>query len=227
MLLQSLTVAALLILLFRDEPGSTRSLLFLLSVASIWFGCNNSAKEFVKERTVFSRERNVNLFITSYYLSKFMVLACLSVVQTSLLLGLVRFFLTIDRGSTLSQEWTVLSALAVAGVALGLLISAWSRSEDQAVAAVPIVLLPQLILGGGIATLRDGTLVQWLARGFVTTYWGFDAISVDTTGPLTGHENQSISWMMLSSHLFVMAILAMILLDRRSTDGQSRRRPGG
>ena len=35
--------------------------MFLLAVSSFWFGCNNAAKEIVKERTIYTRERDFNL----------------------------------------------------------------------------------------------------------------------------------------------------------------------
>ncbi len=215
MLGQSLTVAALLIMLFHDSSSSSRSLLFLLAVASIWFGCNCAAKEIVKERTVYSRERNVNLKVASYYLSKFLVLACLSATQVSLLLVLVKSCCKVDADTNYMRVWLILLALAMTGVALGLLISAWSRSEDQAVAAVPMVLLPQLILGGGVAPLQDGTLVKWFARGLVTTYWGFDAMTVHTGPDAAYHENPTLACLIITAHILVMAATAIILLDLR------------
>ena len=37
------------------------NLMFLLAVSSFWFGCNNAAKEIVKERTIYTRERDFNV----------------------------------------------------------------------------------------------------------------------------------------------------------------------
>ena len=47
------------------------NLLFLLAVTSFWFGCNNAAKEIVKERAIYTRERDFNVQVGSYYCSKF------------------------------------------------------------------------------------------------------------------------------------------------------------
>ena len=226
MLVQCLTVAGLLVLLFRGEPGSARVLSFLLAVASIWFGCNNSAKETVKERTVYSRERNVNLLATSYYFSKFSVIAALSVAQVSLLLGLVTTSCEVGPGTTFAREWMVVSALAVAGVALGLLISACARSEDQAVAIIPIALLPQLILGGGIAPLRDGSLVHWLARSFVATYWGFEAMYPGTPRGTAGLEGDVRPWVAISAQVLAIATLTILLLGSNPAEPGTRRRLG-
>jgi energy-coupling factor transporter ATP-binding protein EcfA2 len=79
---QALVVAVLLGLLFgnlnevKDNPldyaQRTVNLMFLLAVSSFWFGCNNAAKEIVKERTIYTRERDFNLLVSSYYASKFL-----------------------------------------------------------------------------------------------------------------------------------------------------------
>ena len=62
MLGQALVVSVLLGVLFGDlsavsEPSEharrSINLMFLLAVSSFWFGCNNAAKEIVKERTIY------------------------------------------------------------------------------------------------------------------------------------------------------------------------------
>ena len=99
MLGQSLLVALLLGLVFGDlgdvsNPAErvprTVNLLFLLAVSCFWFGCNTAAKELVKERVIFLRERDFNLRVGGYFVSKFLVLSLISVVQASLLFGIVR-----------------------------------------------------------------------------------------------------------------------------------------
>ena len=63
--------------------------MFLLAVSSFWFGCNNAAKEIVKERTIYTRERDFNLRIGSYYASKLLLLTAFSWLQTILLFTIV------------------------------------------------------------------------------------------------------------------------------------------
>src|SRR5204862_1002015 len=76
---QALLVAILLGVLFGDlgkaadrfeHARLSVNLLFLLAVSSFWFGCNNAAKEVVKERTIYTRERAFNLLPGSYNASK-------------------------------------------------------------------------------------------------------------------------------------------------------------
>jgi ABC-type multidrug transport system ATPase subunit len=180
-LAQSLLVALLLGIVFGrladvQEPVEraqrTVNLLFLLNVACFWFGCNNAAKEIVKERVIYARERDFNLRIDSYYVSKFAVLVLIALGQVALLFAIVRSWCD-PPGSALGQLAT-LAPLAVAGTALGLLISAFARTEEVAVALVPIAIIPQIILAGVIAPLRG--LGNVLARGLITVHWAERAL---------------------------------------------------
>jgi ABC-type multidrug transport system ATPase subunit len=75
---QALLVTVLLGIVFGDlesvEAGlartsATRNLLLLTAISSFWLGCNNAAKEIVKERRIYERERNFNLLPEAYFAS--------------------------------------------------------------------------------------------------------------------------------------------------------------
>src|SRR5207249_1734877 len=66
------------------NPAYTYMLLSIIVIAVFWFGCNNAAKEIVKEQAIYGRERAVNLYILPYLGSKFVVLGVISAVQTLL-----------------------------------------------------------------------------------------------------------------------------------------------
>jgi ABC-type multidrug transport system ATPase subunit len=176
MLGQSLLVALLLGIVFGRlsavDPQQGVTLLFLLNVACFWFGCNNGAKELVKERVIYTRERDSNLRIDSYYASKLLILVAIAMIQVALLFGIVRVWCD-PPGSALGQ-WFVLAILAVAGTALGLFISAFARTEEVAVALVPIAVMPQIILAGVIAPLSG--LGMALAKAGITVHWGQRAL---------------------------------------------------
>jgi ABC-type multidrug transport system ATPase subunit len=179
MLGQGLLIAGLLALVFGklDDASNrvvqTRSLLLLLAVSCFWFGCNAAAKELVKERIIFHRERAINLRVGAYFASKLIVLAAITIVQVSLLWGIVQWWCRAAVRGDL--EWLILSALAVAGTAVGLLISALARSEELATALVPIVVIPQIILAGVIPEL-NGSLARVIANAFVTVHWAQKAL---------------------------------------------------
>jgi ABC transport system ATP-binding/permease protein len=150
----------------------TVNLLLLLAVSCFWFGCNTAAKELVKERVIFLRERDFNLRVTGYFASKFLVLAVIAVVQATLLFLIVRVWCQPPGSAAL--QWATLAMLAVAGTAIGLFISALARSEEVATALVPIAVIPQIILAGVVAPLSGP--VRFLARGFVSVQWAQQAL---------------------------------------------------
>src|SRR5262249_5330878 len=60
------------------NPRYTYVLLFILVMIVLWCGCNNAAKEIVKEEAIYGRERAVNLGILPYLASKFLVLSIIT-----------------------------------------------------------------------------------------------------------------------------------------------------
>jgi ABC-type multidrug transport system ATPase subunit/pSer/pThr/pTyr-binding forkhead associated (FHA) protein len=174
---QALVVALLLGILFGDlgtvtQPAEHAAravhLMFLLAVSSFWFGCNGAAKEIVKERTIFQRERDFNLRVESYYVSKLLLLTAFSWLQTILLFVVVQLWCH-PPGSAAS-ELTVLLALALTGVTLGLAISACARTEEMAITLIPMAVIPQIILSGVIAPVEG--VSKALAMLGISTYWG-------------------------------------------------------
>jgi hypothetical protein len=69
----------------------------------------------------------------------------------------------------------VLVLLGLAGVALGLLLSACVSTPDRATTLLPYVLIPQMILGGGILSVEKGAL-HYLAVTLSPVYWAYRAI---------------------------------------------------
>ena len=60
LILQPVVIAGLICLVCKNLP----LIFFLLVVSALWFGCGNAAQQVVKERTVYRRERMVNLRLT-------------------------------------------------------------------------------------------------------------------------------------------------------------------
>jgi len=130
-----------------------------------------TAKEVVKEHVIFVRERNFNLRVESYYVSKLLVLMAIGLIQSLLLFMIVRIFC----GSTgeIPGQWLTFAALTTCGTTLGLLISTISRTEEVATALVPVVVIPQIILAGVIVTLsRDSGFAFYLAYSGISSFWG-------------------------------------------------------
>jgi hypothetical protein len=201
MLAQGLAVAVLLGMVFgnledvarpRDRLDRTVNLLSLLAVTCFWFGCNTAAKELVKERVIFLRERAFNLRVSAYFASKFLVLVLIGLIQASLLFLIVRAWCQPPGSSGL--QWATLAALTVAGTAVGLLLSALARSEEVAIALVPIAVIPQIILDGVVAPLTGSA--RLLAEWSITAYWGLKILQnllPEADSRLLGLDNEGVT----------------------------------
>lgn len=150
-----------------DRAVRTGAAMFILTTSAFWQGCNNACKELIKERIIFSRERDINLRISSYLASKMLVLFLFGFVQVLILFGSARLFCGVTGPA--AQQWLALCVLSFSGTCLGLAISAISPSEEVAVSLVPSAMMPQIILAGTAVPLNDAA--KMIAEGFCTVYW--------------------------------------------------------
>ena len=101
---------------------------FFAYVATLWFGCSNSAQEIVKELPIYRRERLVGLSRWSYLTSKFIWMAGLTSIQALLLYATI----AIGRLGVHGEfQWQILGLifLAFAATGIGLTMSAFARSR--------------------------------------------------------------------------------------------------
>jgi ABC-type multidrug transport system ATPase subunit len=220
------------------DPRYTYMLLYIVAVAVFWFGCNNAAKEIAKEEAIYGRERAVNLGIVPYLASKFLVLTLISAVQLFLFL-LVIFgcmeLLYLGAGLETPAEqyrlpyvplFFVLLVLSVTGVAFGLMLSACVSTPDRANALLPYVLIPQMILGGGIVSVAEGPL-RLLALTVSPVYWAYRGIHRGATTlppdfPFSEGYNDSV-WLSCLAMMIQTALLflATIWFLRRKDFGRA------
>lgn len=174
-----------------NAPKAT-TLTCLLVIVALWFGVSNSAREIVKEASIYRRERTVNLQLGPYLASKFSVLIAICLLQNFVMLGVVGLIVPyrikeiVFNGITpisltpLDGSWikafVTMTAVSVAGVATGLLLSSVVANADRAASIVPIVLIPQVIFSGTLVSYPDlpaaGKPLAWLMAG----HWGVQAV---------------------------------------------------
>jgi ABC-type multidrug transport system permease subunit len=191
----------------------TVNLLMLLAVPSFWFGCNTGAKELVKERILFLRERDFNLRVSGYFLSKFLVLAVAGLIQVSILYAIVHFWCKPPGSWT--DQWFTLAALAMTGTLVGLLISALAKTEEVASNLVPVAVLPQIIMAGVVVPLKG--IGQTFAKAVITVYWGQEELErtlpkADLTLLNRHLEETSPALTMILVHALVAAVGTIIFL---------------
>ena len=150
---------------------------FLMVVAAIWFGCNDAARDIVGEWTIYKRERMVTLKIIPYIFSKLAVLMALSILQCGSMLGIV--YLVCGLHGNLFYDFVVLLVASMIGAGLGLCISALSKTNESAIALLPVVLLPIIALGGGMRPIylmpKAGRVISYA----IPSRWSFEANLLD------------------------------------------------
>jgi hypothetical protein len=176
---------------FVSRTGSAH---FLMVVAAIWFGCNNAVREIVGERAVLKRERMVNLSLLSYLGSKLAVLSIICLLQCILLLTIVTFGAGLHANFGLTLASLFLTSLA--GIGLGLCVSAIAPTNETAVVSLPMILLPMIILGGGILPLHglrgNVPALGYVADTVVPTRWAFEAgMMLENDGRLVRFEGKT------------------------------------
>lgn len=127
--------------------------LFLSLVVAMFLGLTNSADDIIRDRTILQRERNLNIHLPYYVLSKFTTLSLFAIVQSVLFILIGNAILEI-RGMFWPYLWFI-ATTALAGVAGGLLISSLVNDAKTAANIVPLVLIPQIILGGALIKYEE------------------------------------------------------------------------
>ncbi len=181
LLLQAPILAALMALVYpRAESGVVRldpSAFFVLSLAMLWFGCTAGVRELISEMTIYRRERRAGLRALPYLLSKVTVLTVICAIQAALLMGVA--WATLDMaGYGFSLPALYVTALLTGGVGLsiGLLVSASFSSSEAAVGSLPLILIPQIVFGGLLVTLKDMPAVAAVLSHLTVTRWSFEAM---------------------------------------------------
>jgi ABC-type multidrug transport system ATPase subunit/pSer/pThr/pTyr-binding forkhead associated (FHA) protein len=164
-------------------------LYFVIALVAVWFGTSDSAREIVRERAVYKRERMFNLGIIPYLFSKLFVLGLIVFLQCMLLyvpLKLLHFIGVMPMPGELGgipQLWAMLLTGFV-GISNGLFVSSLFKSRQLASTMVPLILIPQILFSG------IGGVPQGLNKVISMTMpaaWSFDTMkrfsTLDTLEP--------------------------------------------
>lgn len=175
LLAQAPIIASLLALIFSELE---LSVLFFTTISAIWFGTNNAAKEIVGEAAVYKRERMFNLRILPYLLSKIGVLTFFSFLQVLVFIFIVSSFVGSD-AVRFHSYWTnvgVMLYLSFSATLLGLMVSAWVSNTEKVMSIIPIVLIPQIMLAGVIASIPEESVMEG-ASYLMLSRWGTESFA--------------------------------------------------
>ena len=149
---------------------------FVLALVSLWFGTSVAAREIIRERAVYKRERMVNLRLLPYVGSKILILMLIVGLQCLLLFGTLKF---LDLTHLMSfpgrfggtPQLVVMIVTSMVGIALGLFVSAVVKTSEMATSLIPLILIPQ-ILFSGLVGIPTG--MSKLVGVVMPATWSFD-----------------------------------------------------
>ncbi|MES2659339.1 MAG: ATP-binding cassette domain-containing protein [Verrucomicrobiota bacterium] len=127
--------------------------LFLSVTVAMFLGLTNSATEVLRDRPILRRERNCQPGAGSYVVAKFAALGLVAAVQCLAYLVVGNYFLEID--GTLTDLWLWMTLTAWTGTGMALVISSMVKTERAALTAVPLLLVPQMLLAGALVPYRE------------------------------------------------------------------------
>lgn len=169
-------IIALLTFLVVGQDSPRDFPFFMLALVAIWFGTSVAAREIVRERAVYKRERMVNLGLLPYVGSKLWVLSLIVSLQCLLLFGTLKLFhvariMELPGALYGLPQLLVMILTGMVGIALGLFVSAVVKTSEMATSLVPLILIPQILFSGLVGVPQDLSKVVGV---MMPATWSFD-----------------------------------------------------
>jgi ABC transport system ATP-binding/permease protein len=166
--------------LFDYQDGSASQsiiMLFTTALIAVMVGSLTTMREIVKEQEIYRRERMIGLQLLPYLFSKIWISFLLALYQAAFFLLFkclaVDFHTTPDM---LIGLYITLLLATLAGMVMGLLVSALSPNQTLAPLVIILVLIPQVTFGGGLIPVTNLSPVgQWI-NNITLTKWSFESL---------------------------------------------------
>lgn len=155
---------------------------FMSIVVALFLGLMVSAEEIFKDRKILKREKFLNLSRSSYLISKTIILLIISAIQS---------FLFVIVGNSIMgvfgmnfYYWLALFTIAASANMMGLIISASFNSVVTIYILIPLLMIPQMVLGGAMFSFDKLNRVVGsvdkvpLIAEFMPSRWIYEALMV-------------------------------------------------
>ena len=156
---------------------------FMAIIAAMLVGLTISAEEIYKDEKILKREKFLHLSRFSYLLSKVVILFIISLVQSVLFVGIGHLILQIQ--SNYLEFFLILFSVFCFSNLLGLILSSTFNSPVTIYIIIPLIIIPQLILGGAmfsyskLSSLFGGGYKVPVVANFMISRWAYEAIVTD------------------------------------------------
>jgi hypothetical protein len=152
----------------------------VLILGSIFIGLSTSIQEVVKENAIRRREQSVGIRASTYLLSKILILGVITSLQISLFTSIVLFGRPVPESGLIFNSSRfeinlICMILGLCSMLLGLVVSSFLSSEEQAMPALVGMTMVLVVLSGALPLESKGLIAQ-ISR-FVPSHWANNAIS--------------------------------------------------
>ncbi len=155
---------------------------FMSVIVALFMGMSVSAEEIIRDRLLLKRERFLHLSRNAYLIAKVLLLFLLSLLHTLAFVLISDWVLEVPY--TGLEFWMVLFATACWANLLGLLLSDTFRNAVVVYILIPLLLIPQIVLGGALVRydrlspfFESSDKVPMVGDGMVSR-WAYEAIMV-------------------------------------------------
>ena len=176
-------------MLFRSVFGDNHNIpvyFFMSVIVALFMGLSVSAEEIIRDRKILSRERFLHLSWFSYINAKVLYLCIVGAVQMGLYVLVGNSMLEIPEFTF--QFWLVLFSCSVCASMIGLNISSAFKTVVTIYIMIPLLLVPQIIIGGMVVSFDDLIPSHTLHNrvpvigNLMPSRWGFEAAVVAQFG---------------------------------------------
>ena len=156
--------------------------IFMSLIVALFLGLTVSAEEIFRDRKILKREAFLNLSRSGYLVSKIMILFTISAIQALLFVAVGNAIIGL-KGMNL-YYWLALFSLASFANLLGLNVSSAFNSAVTIYILIPLLLIPQMILGGAMFSFEKlnrsiGSVDKVpLVAEIMATKWAYEALMV-------------------------------------------------
>ena len=163
----------------------TNTFVFVMGLEAVLTGLFVPSNDLVKERSIYLRERMVNLKVLPYLLSKAAIYSIFVVIQVFLYLLILSLGVNFPaHGLYFNGTFELFITLfltMMAGITFGFIISAVSRNTEMAIYILTMMLFFQFFFAGTVFDLRNNAFEPM--SYFTTTRWSLTALGVTIDMP--------------------------------------------
>jgi ABC transport system ATP-binding/permease protein len=159
------------------NPADTFTMLFVIVLVAVMVGSLAMMREIVREADIYRRERMIGLKLLPYLASKVCLGIVLAIYQAAIFLVLKLWAVDfpIDTQTTLEMYFTIF-LVTLAGLMMGLLISALSPNQNVAPLLTILFIVPQITFSGVLVPLESLGPIGQFGSQLTITRWGHETL---------------------------------------------------